>query len=209
MTTVQTARGIVADAEKALRDLIQQQIDEHRYTELPELARLADGVARLLRGDAPAVQSEPRVAVERAPGAAQPAKRTATKRHSAKAAKKADYPKFTRDGDRLIKIGWSKKAREEYEHRTPRDAARAFWRHLATSTTSGKLFTIEELLPVPDASGGDVPGYQVYMTLAWLRKAGLIEKRGREGYLVTAPDLSDQKFDALWDEIPARVEGKQ
>ena len=43
----------MADAEKALRDLIQEQVDAHRYAELPELARLADGVARLLRGEEP------------------------------------------------------------------------------------------------------------------------------------------------------------
>ena len=47
------------------------------------------------------------------------------------------------------------------------------------------------------------------MTLAWLRKIGLVEKRGREGYVVSESDLSDEKFDVLWEAIPTRSEEKK
>ena len=34
-----------------------------------------------------------------------------------KRGKSAEYPKFVRQGDSLVKIGWSKKDRTEYEHK--------------------------------------------------------------------------------------------
>ena len=30
-------------------------------------------------------------------------------------------PRFERDGERIVKVSWSKRAKAEYEHRAPRD----------------------------------------------------------------------------------------
>lgn len=196
MTAVQTAKGVLADAEKSLRELMQQELKAHRYSELAELAGLANSLAKLA-GDTgngaapkPAAKASPR-----------PVARPATKN---KAKPKNAYPRFERDGEKLIKIGWSKKAREEYEHRAPRLAVLAFAEHIGRVTFKGKKFLVEDLLPVCDAIGEEIPSYQVYLTLAWLRQIGVVEKNGRDGYVRIADPLDGSVFDTLWDELPLR-----
>lgn len=196
MTSIREARGIVADAEKALRELMQREIQDQRYADIPEVARLADGVARLLRGQ---IDDRP----------ARPARSVATQRGKLRLANRSSrgkkrYPRFERDGYKLVKVGWSKKGREEYEHRAPRDVVAAFTRHLVSKVKRGKAFVVEDLLPVPDSSGGEIPSYQVYMTLRWLRHAGAVEKRGRDGYALIDAQLDENGFDALWGRIPER-----
>ena len=55
-------------------------------------------------------------------------------------------------------------------------------------------------MPVPDSAGGEIPSYQVYLTLAWLRHVGAVEKKGRSGYVLR----SGLDLDAIWDRIPVR-----
>ena len=197
MTSIQEARGIVADAEKALRDLMQRDIQDQRYADIPDVARLADGVARLLRGqpgDRPAAR----------PHRAAPYRRGQRNVANRGALTRKKYPRFERHDLKLVKVGWSKKGRDEYEHRAPRDAVVAFVRHLTSKVKPGKTFVVEELLPVPDSTGGEIPSYQVYMTLAWLRHARAVEKRGRDGYALSNGRLEGSGFDALWDRLPER-----
>jgi len=198
MMTVQAARGILADAEKALRELMQQQIQEQRYGDLAEIAALADGIARLLRGQ-PSGKPLPKHTSRSASTRPSPRKRVSS------VATKRSYPVFERDGDRLVKVGWSKKARDEYEHRAPRDAVQAFVRHLVSRVEPGSTFVMEDLLPVPDSSGGEVPSYQVYMTLAWLRDQGAVEKKGRDGYVLqSGRQMDDGVFNKIWERTPQR-----
>ncbi len=104
----------------------------------------------------------------------------------------------------MVKVGWSKKANDEYEHRAPRTAALAFVEHLASRTSARQVFEIEPLLPVPDGRGGELPSYQVYLALAWLRHAGAVQKKGREGYLRVTNPLDGSAFDTMWNQIPER-----
>jgi hypothetical protein len=115
---------------------------------------------------------------------------------------KSAYPRFHRDGDRLVKTGWSKKNRESYEHRAPRGTVIAFVRHLVSRVGAGEVFGIEGLLPVPDVSNGEVPAYQVYLTLAWLRTVGAIEKKGRDGYRLVSDGLAEKRLDEYWSQLP-------
>lgn len=199
MSSTQDARGILADAEKALRELMQREIDEHRYGEIAEVARLADGLARLLRGaPAPAPATRPRK------GAPLKQRKANSARRGPAPAKAKNYPRFERDGARLIKVGWSKKAREEYEHRAPRNAVAAFVSHLISRVEPGKTFVMEDLFPVPDDAGDEVPAYQAYLTLALLRDLGAIEKKGRDGYVVVPGQIETAEFNSLWERIPER-----
>jgi len=118
---------------------------------------------------------------------------------------RAKYPRFERDGDKLVKVGWSKKKREQYEHRAPYEVVLACARHLASHALAGKVFAMENLLPVPDASGGEIPAYQAYLTLAWLRQAGAVEKKGRDGYVLRDESLAGDGFDKLWASLSARA----
>jgi hypothetical protein len=115
------------------------------------------------------------------------------------------YPRFEREGDKLVKIGWSKKSREEYEHRAPRDAVVAFAQHLGESVSDGQVFAVEDLMPVRAVNGDDeIPAYQVYLTLKWLQDIGAVEKQGRDGYVLRNRALSEGGLDEYWGGLPER-----
>lgn len=199
--------GILREAEERLRALIEKGLREQRYDEIAELARLTDGVARL-HGTSRSLHA---TADATSPATAPPAHvgrrgSTASKRVAAAHPKKAgNYPRFERDGDRLVKIGWSKKNREVYEHRAPRTAVIAFVRHLTSRVKPGRVFALDSLLPIPDiVSGDEVPAYQVYLTLAWLREAKAVVKKGRDGYALRMESLANDGLDQLWDALPVR-----
>lgn len=194
MPTIQDARSILSDAEKGLRELMQRDIREQRYTELAEVARMADGVARLARGELFSSRVEP-ASASVGNGRATVAR---TSRARAAAASSGSYPRFARQGDKLVKTGWSKRAREEYEHRAPRSAVLAFTEHLGKLVTAGRAFTADEITPVHDAAGQELPSYQVYLGIAWLRAMGVLKKKGRDGYVLTAEELDGSLFDQLW-----------
>ncbi len=200
MCTIQEARKVLMGAEVSLRELMEQGLGQHRYTDVAVIAGMAEGVSRLLLGDRarPPVQpTPPNVATEtRSP------RKTAKKARSR--TQKREYPRFERDGDKLVKVGWSKKHKEQYEHRAPREAVIAFARHLAGHARDGEVFAMEDLLPVPDLSGGEVPAYQVYLTLAWLRQADAVEKKGRDGYVLRDRSLAEGGLDKLWNAVAQR-----
>lgn len=97
-----------------------------------------------------------------------------------------DYPCFYRGRDGLIKIGWSKKRKVEYCHKAPWEAVQAVVKAIQEKASSGEPFTLEELTPIRTTDGSEVPSYQTYLVLAWLRKENLIRQHGRQGYSLAA-----------------------
>jgi hypothetical protein len=230
MTYTQLAGEIVTKAERELRDLMKRAIDDHRYSEVAAIAALADAVAGLLGPDGPSTVSlssfaglassaaatpqtsssgnsrnGARLAVASAAAAtsAPPAARGRKTRQAA--GKPAKYPRFRRDGDRLVKIGWSKKDRRTYEHRAPRDIVMAVVRQLASSTTPGKVFTIEPLLPFRDDHGQDIPAYQPYLVLKWLQHIDAVRKKGKDGYIIPAKGqgggMNNDRITQAWNAL--------
>lgn len=200
MGTVQDAKRVLVDAEGSLRQLIEQGLREQRYGDVAEVAALAEGLSRLLQTHSMLDGMRPETTtVPLAPPAV-----PSTGRSRAKPGK-ANYPRFEREGDKLIKIAWSKKNKSAYEHRAPREAVISFARHLAGSVSEGKLFAVEDLMPVADvANGGEIPAYQVYLTLAWFRSNGVVQKKGRDGYVLRRGALAEGALDKLWTSLPAR-----
>jgi len=207
MNTREQAHKVLRDAEAALRDLKEAGLHEQRYTDIAEVAQLADGLARLL-SLAPTFGMSTTAKLTSAPDSVAitprvsrpPASRTASRKKT-----KAKYPHFEREGNRLVKVGWSKKHREEYEHRAPRDAVAAFARHLGGTVPEGHVFVVEDLLPVPGVNEDDeVPAYQVYLTLKWLQDIGAVEKKGRDGYVLRNGVLSEGGIDRYWSALRAR-----
>jgi hypothetical protein len=191
METRARARQILADAETALRGLIGDSLKGQRYAEVSELAHLADGVARLA-AERPAASLI--LSVDPKPS------RSAGLKRNPRAER---YPHFIRDEDKLVKIGWSKRNKAEYEHRAPREVVFAFVRRLRDRVSDAKAFVVEDLLPLTDLETGvDVPAYQIYLTLAWLRRNGLVTKKGRDGYTTRRNLLGDDSIMRLWDAIP-------
>ena len=117
----------------------------------------------------------------------------------------AKYPQFLRFGGDLIKVGWSKKLRTEYEHKSPTEVVDLLAATLANLGSDGRRFTMEEVLPHMKLRDGlDVPTYQTYLCLAWLRDAGLLHQHGRQGYSVSTEGPLSEQVKSRWRDLPLK-----
>src|SRR5262245_27490705 len=71
-----------------------------------------------------------------------------------KAGSRASYPRFAKRGDQLVKIGWSKREKREYEHKAPRQAALLLARIAADIGKDGRVFQVNALIPLRDPTDG-------------------------------------------------------
>ena len=130
---------------------------------------------------------------------------TAGKGSSRKAKGATAYPRFFKDGDSLVKVGWSKKEGNEYEHKAPKSAITALAAALNQAGQRKRRFTVDQLLPVRNpTSGEDVPDYQIYLALAWLRDCvKLVDQHGRQGYTLKPGSLAEQ-IETHWNSLALR-----
>lgn len=199
MGKVQAARDFVEAAEQQLRELIAKAAIDGEYAAIAKLAEAAEALrntTKALEGAEPTRQTASATVDD--PTISAPANISVeTVRRTTK-----EYPRFERQGDRLIKVGWSKKDRAEYEHRTDKDVASAVSLYLA-DVPKDRAFRMDELLPI-QIDENEVPLYQAYLVLAWLRDRGLIGKQGKDGYQWLVGDFNEPAFEAAWGETPRR-----
>ena len=196
--------------EKGLRELVAEAATSGDYESIISLTSWARTLANLVeaidttkatfdRLDATNGQDNPPDQTKLAPRsssrirrltqAKSPPKRNARIQSPRKSIVSA-YPKFFRRGDELIKVGWSKREKKEYQHKAPHKSLLLLVTAVMKAGTSGKLFTADNLMPLinPD-DGSEVPDYQIYLCLSWLRHQGLVKQHGRQGYSI--PKLND------------------
>ena len=104
------------------------------------------------------------------------------------------------------RFGWSKNSKSEYEHRAPQRVVDALLKAVLSAGNAGKVFTVEDILPLPDPTDSTaIPGYQIYLALAWFRTEGLLQQHGREGYslFTTIIDL-EKTVKERWLALPDR-----
>jgi hypothetical protein len=195
---ISTARGTLATAESRIRGLIETALAKQRYSDVALLAPIAEGLLALERATgngsgSQTVSEEP--ANQNWATADGPLKRTITGTLSRA---EHSYPRFERHGDRLVKIAWSKKERREYEHRATADLIFRIAEVFERGTQRGKPFVMDAMMPFKTADGDEIPSYQAYLVLAWLRSLGLIEARGKDGYAVTVDNLR-QSAEHQWN----------
>ena len=118
------------------------------------------------------------------------------------AARHGTYPRFVRRGDELVKIGWSKSDRKEYQHRAAHDLLVALRQALLDAGKRRKLFTMDALDRQLSSSGA--PGYQAYVWLAWIRAAGLVKQHGRQGYSVVKLATFEKDVDQAFAKVPVQ-----
>ncbi len=117
----------------------------------------------------------------------------------------SEYPKFLRDGENLVKIGWSKKDRSPYEHRAPKRVLDLLVKSLVSAGRSGRRFTTEDILPLHEPEeGAEIPSYQAYLCLAWLRSEKKIDQHGRQGYSLPQPEGFPTLVGECWDGMRRR-----
>ncbi len=141
------ALDVLREAEVKLCGLIPKALAGHRDEEagrLMELARLLADARCSRAGSGSGVRGEAAVAPASAdtPRDLRPGRKRQAK--GKKKRKTSPYPKFFREGNALLKLGWSRKSRSEYEHRAPREAVLAVAGRVADVASTRSRFTVED-----------------------------------------------------------------
>lgn len=193
------ARGTAAlrRTESDLRKLVAEAANAGEYSQVVALAAWARGIRDLLGSVQPASDKSARD-LEAAPNTGVPLPTSATRRID------SEYPRFYRQGDRLIRVAWSKRDRKEYEHRAPLSCVSATAAAIARKGANGRVFSTSEILPILDTHGEEVPAYQPYAAIALLKKAGLLDQHGRQGYSITQSENFEGAVDAVWRNLPEK-----
>lgn len=199
---------ILDTCERGLRDLLAKAAAKGDYSEVIQLTSWAK-VIRSLADDAQAdhalvaAPSPGKHGDSGAAGAAESRRSIKPVSHRATSKKPEGYPKFFRKADELVKIGWSKREREEYQHKAPYNVLNLLVRKLATVGAGGRMFAADDILPLTTDHGTEVPNYQGYLCLAWLRGEGLIESHGRQGYTISNSENLPKGVEERWQALGA------
>ena len=207
MNPLVQASALLAGVEASLRGLIEGSLRSENYGAIPDLARLAEGVAQLRRS---VVGQVDHGALGHGPattgGSASTPEPNSTIKHSnLPKASDLQYPHFQREADKLVKIGWSERDKGAYEHRAPRDGVLRVCEEINRRSSRSKRFRMDDILPELTAGKHALPTYQAYLTLAWLRSLRAIDRDGKDGYRVKSGPLSADRVLALWEAVDERL----
>jgi hypothetical protein len=192
---------ILSRAQAELRLLLEEALSNNCYTDVAEIARVADQLAQL-----GAYIGQPTPPGEAAISASQtPEQRPPASSRPRPVRPLRTFPRFEREGDKLIKIAWSKKDRAEYEHKAPRSVVDLLIEVIRSRKGEGAKFEAPDVLPLTDRkSRKEVPSYQSYLALAWLRHEGVVAKHGRDGYSLKPTAATPERLTELWEALPSR-----
>lgn len=116
------------------------------------------------------------------------------------------YPYYLRDGDDLVKVGWSARDGAPYEHRASRQAVDRIASAIAAKGKAGRRFQMAALIDAIASSKPDdgPPSYQVYVTVSWLKWHGLLLQHGRQGYTIVRPQTFVGSVETAWQALTKR-----
>jgi hypothetical protein len=215
METLSRAKAVVEKAEQDLRQLLAEAAAAGEYDSVVTLADWAKHLAvlsgplgsslNLGEQNGAAVTASGRPAILTNIRQAQPVPKSKRKKKTRRLSRKAEYPKFLREKDELVKIGWSKSEKSPYEHKAPKSVIGDLAQALVRAGRGGRRFSMDEILPLKQSGGdGEVPSYQAYLALAWFRIESLVTQHGRQGYSlpdgIGLPDEAERR----WGKLPAR-----
>ena len=191
MSYLGRARDAVKRAEAEIRQLAAEAVQVGEYDDVQVLADWARHLSEIhtgLQEDAPSPST-----TEKAP---------------AVATTRATYPRFSRDEDSIIKVGWSKKTRDEYEQRAPREVLRVLREQMKKLGAPRRPVTTDRMFPLTNDNGAEIPSYQAYLVLRFLKDLGAVEPHGRRGYTVQLNgQLPAALADTLWSGLPTATRG--
>ena len=199
MDTIKPAIEVLRRSEADLREMLSKAASAGDYEIVLRLTSLAKAIAELI-----VIAKAPSGVTKKAHSAVTRSLRKGTRSKSRRRiTAPPGYPRFLRRGDDLVKIGWSKRAKKEYQHKVPRRVLTLVVVAISKMGSNRQLFTTDDFMPVADPDEStQVPGYQTYLCLAWLRHEGLVEQHGRQGYsLPNVADL-DHAVEAAWNRLP-------
>ncbi len=194
---------VLRRAEEQLAVRLKEAVEDRQYGAAAELASISERVRDLVQSVANAELSRDRQERGLSDHMEPDARRLATARASTSPSSSGSerrtsrrYPRFIRSEGRLVKVGWSKRDRAEYEHRASEASVRTVV--AAVRDLESHQFSMDQLMPVDDGSGGEVPSYQVYLIVAWLRSLGVVRRAGRGGYVAVPDGLSSAAMEQHW-----------
>jgi uncharacterized protein YkuJ len=192
------ANGVLVAAEASLRSLAEQALAARDYADVAHIASIADSLRGLTATPRAVSTAARRTAADAAPSLVSTSHLDAqSKARSPRRARR--YPRFERDGNKLVKVGWSKKQKKEYQHRIDRHAFDGTLEAISLiANKPSVVIAAEQIVERVDRDGTAVPTYQVYLVFAMLREHGLLKRHGREGYTVECEDLRSAAK-AVWD----------
>lgn len=192
---------ILKDTEDRLRELIAAAARLGDYDGI-DVARAVAGRVRDIASEH-ASSATTNVCELNANGATSAATSVATASPRDRRRIRGEYPRFAVEAGVLHKVGWSKKDRQEYVHKVPKEAYELVLRGIGDSSHSRKgPFSSDELVKRLQSREPVVPAYQVYVTLALLRSRKIVEKKGREGYL-SAGDIVPRGL-RVWSDLESQ-----
>lgn len=192
--------AVLQTAESSLRQLMQTAVETAQYDRLEVLARWADQIARAGANGSNGLDAA-KAAPARDPSSDRTPRRDRTTRSTRKR-RTSTYPAFKRSGTNLVKLGWSKASSSVYEHRAPKGVLFALLRKMEHACSKDDLITMDAILPLSDEDTSDVPTYQVYVCLAWLRSIGVVKPHGRRGYTVLSGKDAELAAAQAWVKLP-------
>ncbi|MEI7601600.1 MAG: hypothetical protein WCJ41_20075 [Aestuariivirga sp.] len=192
-------RNIIHAAESSLRECMKSAVAEGRYEHVTVLARWAEQLAGIIAtGRNGGANDAPRLAMARR-GASLRVGKSANRKQ-----KKSKYPVFARSGESLVKIAWSKASKSEYHHQAAKQVAPALVEKMRALSNGDELITMESVLPLQLNGQGEVPAYQSYLCLAWLRSIGVVEQHGRRGYSALDAEAAHELIENAWCKLPVQ-----
>lgn len=207
MDTVQRTVEILTTAEKALAEAASDVAHAGQYDAasfLIELARAVSSLSVEARGRLAPEVTDARVEAK-APRASVVSDLSRVAQPLGRQRKKASYPMFLREGESLVKVGWSRSEKSEYEHKSPKKVLPILAEVIAKAGARGKRFSMDRVLPLMDPDDGTrVPDYQVYLCLAWFRTLGFLIQHGRQGYSLASKAPVVPLLETHWLSLPSR-----
>lgn len=201
MATISAVR-LLESCEKNLRELVSKAAARGDYAAVIRITSWAK-VVRDLAEDAkgePGADSDYSNRASSQGSAVQP--KSSGSSAKLRSPKPPGYPKFYRNGDELIKLGWSKRDRAEYQHKASPGVLTSLVSKLSAIGASGRIFSAENIMPLTNSEGSQVPDYQAYLCLAWLRTEGLVQQHGRQGYTLANGENMSAAVNARRQALP-------
>ena len=191
--------GEIVGIENRLSEQIRNAIDKREYSDLAGLAAVSQKVHEAIdqirqhvgaSTKAPAPAPAPRraakgrkakakVAAPAAPKEPKESKEPKEPKRRRQASKRG-YPKFSRQGDNLVKTEWNNVKNAEQRHRV--SFATVSQLVGTVNDNGGEMFRKNLLQGVTTADGKKLPMHQLYIVLGWLLSSKAIAKKGRGDY---------------------------
>lgn len=204
MRRIERAAEAIRAAENAVASLVSEAGQEREWDEASTFIEIGRRLRNLVDELSAARKESPQSFTADMPS---PAVALNVKSPPApKSHKKAVYPQFFKEGEMLVKVAWSKSQRSEYEHKSPRRVLILLVDSLLKVGSKGKRLTMDKVLPLHDTenAGAEMPDYQGYVCLAWLRHEGLIQQHGRSGYSIPKPGGLAKSTVDCWERLKSR-----